>query len=140
MSNEEIRQGLADRLPAQLIPVRLQRVDAIPLTTSGKVDERALARESHGPVSKVAYRRPHGPVEEYLAGVWQEELGVGRIGAEDHFFELGGTSLSAMQVMIRVCREFDIELPLATPFTHPTLSSLARVAEDRILADAEADR
>ena len=83
---------------------------------------------------------PEGPVAEFLARVWQEELRAERVGSGDSFFALGGTSLIAMQVMIRLCREFDIDLPLATVFTHPTLGELSRVAEDRILADAAGDQ
>jgi amino acid adenylation domain-containing protein len=137
VTDQEIRQQLAEHLPPQLIPLRLQRVDAIPLTANGKVDENALAADAVEHVGRAAYRPPQGPVEEFLAGVWQEELGVERVGAGDSFFELGGTSLTAMQVMVRLCREFDIDLPLATVFTHPTLGELARMAEDRILADVE---
>ena len=127
-----------ERLPAQLIPVHLQRVQTIPLTASGKVDEKALRSEAIGGLSKTPYRAPEGPVGEYLAGVWQEELGVERVGADDSFFELGGTSLTAMQVMLQLCREFNIDLPLETLFSHPTLGELAKVAEDRILADVAA--
>ena len=82
---------------------------------------------------------PQGPVEEFLAGVWREELGVPRVGSGDSFFDLGGTSLVAMQVMVRLCHEFDITLPLATIFTRPTLGALARAAEEQILADVAGD-
>ena len=95
----------------------------------------ALDREERRRLREGPYRVPRGPVEEYLTELWQQELETDRVGAEDDFFELGGTSLSAMQVMLRLCREFDIELPLETLFTHPVLGALARVAEDRILAD-----
>ena len=134
VSDDEVRRQLAERLPAPLVPLRLHRVDAIPLNANGKVDEAAL---EDGPVrlDVTPYRAPVGPVEEYLAAVWQEELGVDRVGADDSFFELGGTSLLAMQVMLRLCREFDLDLPLATMFAHPRLAELARVAEDRILAE-----
>ena len=64
------------------------------------------------------------------------QVGTGaRMGIRDDFFELGGTSLTAMQVILRLCQEFDIDLPLETMFSHPILGELARVAEDRILAD-----
>ena len=132
--DEELRRRLGERLPAQLVPLRLQRVESIPLTASGKVDEPALLSEAGG-AARTAHRAPEGPVAEYLAAVWQEELGIERAGADDSFFELGGTSLTAMQVMIRLCREFAIDLPLSTLFTHPTLAALARAAEERILAD-----
>jgi len=135
VSDQELRRQLSERLPSQLIPVHLQRVDSIPLTASGKVDEKALHMEALGMLSETPYRSPEGPVQEYLAGVWQEELGADRVGADDSFFELGGTSLTAMEVMLRLCQEFDIDLPLETIFSHPTLGDLAKVAEDRILAD-----
>ena len=139
VTDQDLRQRLAERLPAQLIPLRLQRIDAIPLTANGKVDELALSSDVVERAARAAYRPPEGPVEEFLAGVWQEELGVERVGSGDGFFDLGGTSLTAMQVMVRLCREFDIDLPLATIFTHPTLGELATAAEDRILADVAED-
>ena len=144
VSDQEIRRLLGERLPAQLIPVHLQRVQSIPLTASGKVDEKALRAEAIDEVRKTPYLAPQGPVGEYLAGVWQVELGAERVGADDSFFELGGTSLTAMQVMLQLCQEFNIDLPLETLFSHPTLCELAKVAEDKILADVaripEADR
>jgi len=139
MSEQALREQLAERLPAHFIPLRLQRVDVIPLTPNGKVDENALVAQARDRQDQAPYTAPEGPVEEFLAAVWRDELGVERVGSADSFFERGGTSLTAMQMIIRVCREFDIDLPLATVFTHPTLGALARVAEDRILADADAD-
>ena len=139
IAEPDLRRALAERLPAQLIPARLRRVDTIPLTANGKVDEQALSGLLAERTAEAAYRPPEGPVEEFLAGVWREELGVTRVGSGDSFFDLGGTSLTAMQVMVRLCREFDITLPLATIFTHQTLGALARAAEDRILADVADD-
>jgi amino acid adenylation domain-containing protein len=133
----ELRDELAGILPGPLVPVRLVRVDAIPLAASGKVDERALAAAVHGRLPERPYRAPDGPVEEFLADLWQTELGVERVGADDSFFELGGSSLTAMQVMLQLCREYDIDLPLESMFSHPVLAELARLAEDRILADVE---
>jgi acyl-CoA synthetase (AMP-forming)/AMP-acid ligase II/acyl carrier protein len=139
VAEQDLRRALADRLPAQWIPLRLRQVDAIPLTPNGKVDEQALSGVLSERAAPAAYHPPEGPVEEFLAGVWRDELGVERVGSGDSFFDLGGTSLTAMQVMVRLCREFDITLPLATIFTRPTLGELARAAEDRILADVADD-
>jgi acyl carrier protein len=138
VTDEAIRELLAERLPPQLIPMHIRQVEAIPLAASGKIDEQALRAEAADRLSEAPYRAPQGPVAEYLAGLWQEELGVERVGAGDSFFELGGTSLTAMQVMLQLCQEFNIELPLETLFSHPTLEGLARAAEDRILADVAA--
>ena len=137
VTEDEIRERIAERLPRPLIPTHLKRVDQIPLTAHGKVDEQALPAIELARPLDAHYRPPDGPVEEYLASVWQEHLGIERVGGDDSFFRLGGTSLGGMEVMIRLCSEFDIELPLETLFQHPTLSALARVAEDRILADVE---
>jgi acyl carrier protein len=136
VDGEHIRRALLERLPPQIVPARLQRVERIPLTANGKVDEAALLRDARDVRAHRAYQPPEGPVQEFLARVWQEELGVERVGSRDSFFELGGTSLVAMQMILRLCREFDIDLPLASVFQHPTLAALARVAEDRILEDA----
>jgi acyl carrier protein len=138
VSVEELRRQLGERLPAQLIPVHLQQVESIPLTASGKADEAALRSEALDRISQSPYRPPEGTVAEFLASVWQEELGADRVGADDDFFELGGTSLTAMQVMLRLCEEFAVDLPLETVFSHSMLADLARIAEDRILADVAA--
>ena len=71
-------------------------------------------------------------MEEFLADLWQTELGVERVGADDSFFELGGSSLTAMQVMLQLCREYDIDLPLESMFSHPVLAELAPMLEVRI--------
>ena len=129
--------SLFRHIPGPLVPVRLGRVDAIPLAASGKVDEQALAAAVHGRLPERPYRAPEGPLEEFLTDLWQTELGVERVGADDSFFSLGGSSLTAMQVMLQLCSEYDIDLPLESMFSHPVLAELARLAEDRIFADVE---
>jgi acyl-CoA synthetase (AMP-forming)/AMP-acid ligase II/acyl carrier protein len=135
ISGADILRELGERLPPYLIPTHVHHVDSLPLRPSGKVDEEALRSQIYGRQTDTPYRDPEGPVEEFLTHVWQLELGLERVGADDDFFELGGTSLGAMQVMLQLCREFDLDLPLETMFSHTTLGRLARVAEDRILAD-----
>jgi acyl-CoA synthetase (AMP-forming)/AMP-acid ligase II/acyl carrier protein len=135
VSDQELRELLSERLPVQLIPGQLQRVDSIPLTASGKVDERALSALALRTQPERRFRAPEGPVAQFLAGVWQEELEIDLVSTDDSFFALGGTSLIAMQVMLLLCQEFNIDLPLETIFSHPTVEDLAKVAEDRILAD-----
>jgi len=134
-----LRRQLGDRLPAALVPAFFIRLDDIPLTPHGKVDEAALSRVEarRTPQTQVP---PEGPVEAFLVATWQDVLHLDRIGAVDNFFQLGGTSLKALEVMLRLCREFDIDLPLVTVFERPTVRELARVAEQRILDDvADAD-
>lgn len=134
----EIRARLRERLPAPLVPSRFERGDSIPLTPHGKVDDRALAATLDRAGRQTSQSPPDGPVEEYLADTWRQLLGVTSVGRDDDFFELGGASLTAMEVMIRLCKEFQIDLPLETLFAHSRLSALARVAEDKILDDVAA--
>jgi acyl carrier protein len=143
-SPEDLRRQLAEHLPAPLIPSRFHPVESLPLTPNGKVDTAALSELAGDGRTRTPYRAPEGPVEEFLVELWQDEFAwqenhaTRRIGANDHFFELGGTSLAALQVMLRLCQEFVLDLPLDALFSHPTLAQLARYAEDRILAeDAE---
>lgn len=133
---DELRRWLGEHLPSPLVPAILMKVDSIPLTVHGKLDEQALPRPQQSPRSEI-HRVPDGPVQQYLAGAWEEQLRVERIGRDHHYFELGGTSLGAMEMMLRVCNEFDIELPLDTVFKHATVKALAEVVEQRILDDVE---
>jgi amino acid adenylation domain-containing protein len=132
---QDLRDALTELLPGPLIPARFFPVSSIPLAASGKLDERALIAGNHELGAEKAYRAPEGPVEELLAGLWAAELSIERVSADDSFFKLGGSSLNAMQVMLRLCREYDIDLPIETLFSHPVLTALARVVEDKILAD-----
>jgi acyl carrier protein len=89
---------------------------------------------------------PEGTVEERIAAIWQDVLRIGRVGTRSSFFELGGTSLGAMEIALRICNEFQVDLPLQTVFTRPTVAQLATAVEDLImeevaaLSDEEAER
>ncbi|MCB1032516.1 MAG: amino acid adenylation domain-containing protein, partial [Acidobacteria bacterium] len=98
-----LKTWLRERLPEHLVPSVLVRLEALPLTANGKVDRRALP-DPEGDRSGVAatYTAPRTPVEELLAAIWSELLGVERVGLDDDFFELGGHSLLATQVVSRV--------------------------------------
>jgi amino acid adenylation domain-containing protein len=123
---------LRQRLPAHLVPADLVLLAALPLLPNGKVDRGALARLEPvpgGAVSRPAHVPPRTPVEEVLAGIWAEVLGVERVGADDNFFELSGHSLLATQVAYRVRQAFGVELPLRRLFERATLAELAREVE-----------
>ena len=131
-----VRKRLLEALPRQLVPARITRLDELPLTAHGKVDDQALAARGASAPARTTYRAPEGPVEEYLAQLFESELHVERVGRNDNFFELGGTSIVAIEVIVRLCREFDIELTLNTLFAQPTVRALAHVAEEMILSEA----
>ncbi len=122
----ELRTFLREMLPEYMIPSLFIKLDALPLTATGKPDRRAL------PVShQMQEEFPHGstaartPVEEMLVEIWEEVLRVPQAGIYDNFFELGGHSLRATQVMSRLREVFQIDVPLRLLFEKPTVAGLA---------------
>ena len=122
-----LRHHLFERLPEHMVPSAFLTLPALPLTPNGKVDRHALARmelmlelpRATGPAVLLT------PVEEVLAGIWAEVLGLDRIFPEDSFFALGGHSLLAARVVAQVRAAFAVELPLRALFEGPTLASAA---------------
>jgi amino acid adenylation domain-containing protein len=128
-----VRTFLRSRLPEHMIPASFVWLDALPLTENGKLDRRALARiEAPAEPGQGGASAPRSPIEEGLAGIWHEVLGVAAAGPDDDFFELGGHSLLATQVVSRVREAFGVELPLRDLFASPRLGDLAaRIEEER---------
>jgi amino acid adenylation domain-containing protein len=120
-----LRAWLQERLPDYMVPTAWVVLDALPLTANGKLDRRALpAPERIGSVD--ADSAPTDAVEEQLAAIWAEVLGLERVGIHDDFFALGGHSLLATQVVSRVRSAFEVDLPLRDLFESPTVAELAR--------------
>src|SRR5436305_9404685 len=123
-SPQALAAFLAERLPGYMVPAAWVLLARLPLTPNGKVDRAALpAPEERG--SGGAYLAPRSPVEQVLAGIWEEVLERQRVGVEDDFFALGGHSLVAAQVTSRVLQAFSVELPLRLLFERPTVAALA---------------
>ncbi|WP_351231528.1 amino acid adenylation domain-containing protein [Streptomyces sp. NPDC002133] len=120
---EAVRARLARVLPEHMVPVAVVGLDAFPLSPNGKLDRRALP----DPVftGGEGARRPSGPLEEALTRLFAEVLEVGRAGPDDAFFDLGGTSLSAVRLVARVREEFGTELNMGSLFEAPTPAALA---------------
>ena len=120
-----IRAALAERLPTYMVPAAVVVVAALPLTVNGKLDKRALPAPEYIDVDR--YRGPASAVEEILADIYAQVLGLDRVGVDDSFFDLGGDSILSMQVVARaraaglVCRPRDV-------FVEQTVAGLARVA------------
>src|SRR6185295_7938041 len=121
-----IRADLERRLPEPMIPAAFVALDALPLLPSGKIDRRALpAPELADAPSRAAYEAPQGAVEELIAAIWGEVLGIERVGVRDSFFDLGGHSLLATQVAARLGEALGIEVALQLLFERPTVAGLA---------------
>ena len=122
----ELRGHLKQQLPDYMVPSAFVVLDKVPLTPNGKVDHRALPvpdwsrRESES-----SYVAPRTLVEESLVGIWAEVLKKEPVGIQDNFFELGGHSLLATQVMSRVRRTFQLDIPLRVLFETPSIEGLA---------------
>src|SRR4029453_6411563 len=105
-----------DRLPDYMVPSVLLRLAGLPLTPSGKVDRRALPAPDRRPRARDGARvAPRSVLEDVLAGMWGEVLGVAQVGVLDDFFELGGHSLRATQIVTRIERTFRVAVPLPPP-------------------------
>ncbi len=125
-----LRSFLRESLPEYMVPSGLVALPAIPLTANGKVDRASLPALEGGRLGlHAAFAAPRSPVEEVLASLWSQLLGVEKVGIHDSFFELGGHSLLATQVASRIRATFHIELPLRAVFEHFTVAGLAEQIE-----------
>ncbi|MFE3262497.1 non-ribosomal peptide synthase/polyketide synthase, partial [Nocardia sp. NPDC059229] len=126
LDTEVLRTRLGGLLPSYMVPTAFVVLDAFPLNASGKLDRKALP----APVFEAkVFRAPSTPIEEIVAGIFSDVLGVGRVGLDDDFFELGGNSLIATQVVARVGQALDTRIPVRALFDAPTVAGLAARAQ-----------
>jgi acyl-CoA synthetase (AMP-forming)/AMP-acid ligase II len=145
---EELRGFLAERLPDYMVPAAFVALARLPLTPNGKVDRAALPEPEWS--AGAGYLAPRTALEEGLAGIWQELLGVERVGVRDHFWDLGGHSLLATRLIARVRASFGVDVPLRSLFGTATIEEQAELVLtlqvaaqadddlDALLADLEA--
>ena len=122
LDEQGVKAALAAELPEYMVPAQLMRLDAMPLSPSGKLDRRALPE----PVWQTReHIEPESPLQQQIAAIWREVLGLPRIGLRDDFFALGGHSLLATQIISRTRQACDVELPLRTLFEASELGTFA---------------
>jgi hypothetical protein len=122
----ELREFLAEKLPAYMLPTAFVRLEALPLTPNGKVDRRVLPDPCQADLPlDHDFVPPRTLVEETVAAIWGQVLGVERVGLHDDFFASGGHSLLATQLVARVRAACQVELPLRTLFEAPTVAGMA---------------
>jgi amino acid adenylation domain-containing protein len=132
------RQGLKERLPDYMLPAAFVALDEMPLSPNGKVDRRALPEPEFGRSAvEQAYVAPEGEIEERVAAIWSEVLGVDRVGAQDNFFELGGHSLLVLRVLYRINDNFQIEVGIPQFFEDPSVAGLSILIEEMLLDEIE---
>jgi amino acid adenylation domain-containing protein len=127
-----IRHYLSKRVPIFLVPSRVVILEQLPLTPNGKIDRQALRSLSPTEDPEKEYVAPRTPLEQTVAAIWQEVLGLEQVGIHDNFFELGGHSLLATQVVARLRNIFEIHVPLRTFFEHPTIAQLAQELDKQV--------
>ncbi len=134
-----VRAALKERVPEYMVPAAVVLLEALPLNANGKVDRAALPpapveREARTGADFVA---PEGPMEEALAAIWRELLGLDVAGTRDSFFELGGNSLSLVTMAGRIRERLGVDMPLRALLDEPTIAELALSIEERLITAAE---
>ncbi len=124
----ELRPFLWERLPEYMVPWAFVPLEELPRTPNGKIDLKALPNPARGS-DESQYIAPRSEVEEQVAEIWSQILGIAKVGAEDNFFTLGGHSLLATQVVSRIREIYSVELPLRDLFESPTVASTAESIE-----------
>ena len=130
VEQSELRAYLHQKVPEYLIPAIFIALPAFPLTPNGKIDRRALPTPERTSFQQIeAYQAPRTPFEEILVEIWTDVLKLDRIGIHQNFFEIGGHSLRATQVISRIRNVFQIDFPLRILFESPTIAQLAAQIE-----------
>jgi len=134
----EIKSRLARQLPDYMIPTYIIKVEQIPWTGIGKVDRKRLPRPQAADDSRQSFIAPGSETEKRLAGIWRQILEKDRIGIDDNFFDLGGTSLDIIKLNTRIKEEFNKKIPVVSLFQYTTIRTLTQfIAEEEPEKQAE---
>ncbi|WP_372404840.1 amino acid adenylation domain-containing protein [Streptomyces luteireticuli] len=134
----ELQKYVRDRLPRYMVPSTFTVLDAVPLTSTGKVDRAQLPDPD--PVAELPYVAPRTETERLLADIWSAVLKVGRVGVHHHFFDVGGESLRAMQAIAATNKLFRTRLSVRRLFDAPTIAEFASVVDEARTSGAETAR
>ncbi len=124
---EDLKAHLSARLPGYMAPSFYFRLEALPLTASGKINRRALPEpEAHRPGLRETFVAPRDDLEQVIAGAWKGVLKIDGVGVNDNFFDLGGNSLTLIRLSGRLQKELGKEVPVVALFNHSTVAAQAR--------------
>ena len=127
VSSREFREYLCECLPSYMVPAHFVVLDKIPLNPNGKLDRKALPEPETG--GEIDYESPRNEMEDTLAKIWSDILGVEKIGIHDNFFESGGHSLKGTALVSKIHKELNLELPLRELFKTPTIAGISKYLE-----------
>jgi thioesterase domain-containing protein/acyl carrier protein len=129
----ELRSYMKDKLPQYMLPQAFVMLDALPLSSNGKVARNRLPEPERAGVrgEEKTYAAPANPTELRVLQIWEDLFGIRPIGVRDDFFDLGGHSILALRLMARLQKQFGQELPLATLLAEPTVEKLARILQQQ---------
>lgn len=136
---DAIRQSIGQHLPKYMLPSTICLLPSIPQTPAGKTDYKALPMSAATPEPKAAVALPQTPLEQAVASVWQDVLHAGPIGRDISFFDLGGNSLQAAQLLSRLRDQFETKIPLRLLYDSPTIAAIAESIVQDQLQQADID-
>jgi amino acid adenylation domain-containing protein len=137
LDSDELRRFLKEKLPDYMVPSGFVTLEKFPMTPNGKVNRNALPKPETTDRTAQTVIEPRTPVEKSLVEIWREVLRAERVGVEDNFFEIGGHSLLAMQMMSRARKVLGVEISLREIFEAPTISALAKILERKTVRPAD---
>ncbi len=141
LSPIEVLEYCKQKFPDYMVPHSFMEIDHVPLTTNGKIDYQKLPTADQGTRSAEKdsrYVAPETEIEEWLTKFWMQSLGIKQIGITDNFFDLGGHSMPAVQIVSNINQHFQLNFPIASFFEKPDIKSQSRIVEDLILSEIEA--
>ena len=128
IDEKELRNHLSSKLPKYMVPNYFMRLDAMPMTASGKTDRKNLLVPDFT-MQERKYVAPESPIEKKLANIWQKHLQIDKIGKNDDFFDCGGDSLIAITMLSEIEEEFNIEISIKDIMENSVLENLAKCIE-----------
>lgn len=125
--SSRLREYLSRELPDYMIPRHFIHLEQMPRTPNGKIDKKSLPDPDKAAAAEAEYEPPGNETQEKLVAIWQEVLGVEKVGINDHFIDLGGHSLVVISIIAKIHQVFDVELQLRDVFDNPTIKQLSRL-------------
>ena len=127
VDTKAIQAALSTQLPEYMIPKMYMQLETFPLTTNGKVNRKALPVPADADYQTTEYVAPSNEVEQQIAGVWEEQLEIERVGIHDNFFELGGDSIKIIRLISVINKQYDTNIAIASFYQSPTIENLAKL-------------